>query len=63
LITTSPPNAREAACGLPVFPHTKLQMSESLMGELLQSLRLPPPFAAENAILVQGHVMLKPIYE
>jgi hypothetical protein len=26
LITTSPPSAGEVTCGLPAFPHTKLQI-------------------------------------
>jgi hypothetical protein len=33
------------------------------MGELKQSSRLSPPLIAQNAILVQGYVMLKPLYE
>jgi hypothetical protein len=33
------------------------------MDELLQSSRLSQPLVAQNSILVQGHVMLKPLYE
>lgn len=62
-ITSSHLDARRASCGLTAFPHTKLHISESLMGQLLRSSRLSPPLLARNAMLIQGHVMLKSLYE
>jgi hypothetical protein len=41
----------------------KTTKRESLMGEFLRSSRLSPPLVAQNAVLVQGHVMLKLLYE
>jgi hypothetical protein len=63
LITTLPPNARDATCGLFIFPHSKLQISESSTGELLKSSEISLHLLAQSAVLVQGHTMLKPLHE
>jgi hypothetical protein len=59
---TWPPNSSEATF-LPAFPHGRLQISENLMGKLSHTSRLLSPLIAQNAMLVQGHVKLKPRYE
>jgi hypothetical protein len=42
-------------------PHTKLE--SVLLCEILQISRLSPSIVAQNSVSVQGHIMLKSVYE
>jgi hypothetical protein len=41
----------------------KLHISRGLTGELLESSRFLPLMEIRKAVLVEGHVRLKPLYE
>jgi hypothetical protein len=59
LITTTSPNAREVTYFQPVFPHAKLQISESSMGKLLKGSQLSSLLVAQNATVVLNGICIK----